>query len=408
MRRPPRPAGTTAMSPWTPAFALMALTVALALLLPLLLFRGGARTGRGDSALAVHRQRLDQLARDREAGLIGPDEAAGAEAEIKRAILAAGRTQAEVASRGARAPVALMAGAALATGIGVYALTGAFGTPDRPLAARDLPSADPGPSLASEHRGGQMQEAIDRLRQRLAANPDSVEDWTLLARSYGAIGAHAAAAEAYERLIALAPQDPGARGDRAEALVRRDDGFVGPAAVAGFEAVLAAVPDDPRARYYLALRDAQAGRDAAAAQGFAAILADAPGDAPYRPAVRRIMEALIEDAGLDRAELGLPPPAAAAGPDAAPRGPDSATIAAVAQMPAGEQLSMIRGMVARLETRLDDDPGDVEGWLRLARSRAVLGEPGAAKAALERGLAANPGSQRLRAALAESAATAAE
>ena len=62
---------------------------------------------------------------------------------------------------------------------------------------------------------------------------------------------------------------------------------------------------------------------------------------------------------------------------------------------------MIRGMVERLEARLDEEPGDIDGWLRLARSLSVLGDGDDAVAALERALEANPGNPQLDAALAE-------
>ena len=40
---------------------------------------------------------------------------------------------------------------------------------------------------------------------------------------------------------------------------------------------------------------------------------------------------------------------------------------------------MIRGMVARLAGRLHDNGADVEGWLRLVRAYAVLGDRDKAK-----------------------------
>ena len=48
---------------------------------------------------------------------------------------------------------------------------------------------------------------------------------------------------------------------------------------------------------------------------------------------------------------------------------------AAAQMPEGQRKDMIRGMVAQLAARLQTTPDDLEGWLRLARSYAVLDEP---------------------------------
>jgi cytochrome c-type biogenesis protein CcmH len=45
------------------------------------------------------------------------------------------------------------------------------------------------------------------------------------------------------------------------------------------------------------------------------------------------------------------------------------------------QLNQIRGMVAKLADDMKQHPGDLEGWLRLGRSYAVLGQPDAAAAA---------------------------
>jgi cytochrome c-type biogenesis protein CcmH len=54
---------------------------------------------------------------------------------------------------------------------------------------------------------------------------------------------------------------------------------------------------------------------------------------------------------------------------------------------------MIRGMVAKLADRLHANGGDVEGWLRLVRAYAVLGDAGKARTAAsdaKRALAAHP------------------
>ena len=45
---------------------------------------------------------------------------------------------------------------------------------------------------------------------------------------------------------------------------------------------------------------------------------------------------------------------------------------------------MIRGMVDRLAERLEKSPRDAEGWIKLIRSRSVLGETDKAKAALQK------------------------
>jgi cytochrome c-type biogenesis protein CcmH len=49
---------------------------------------------------------------------------------------------------------------------------------------------------------------------------------------------------------------------------------------------------------------------------------------------------------------------------------------------------MVQNMVDRLANRLRQNPRDADGWIRLMRSRMVLGERDAAGAALRSSLAA--------------------
>jgi len=54
---------------------------------------------------------------------------------------------------------------------------------------------------------------------------------------------------------------------------------------------------------------------------------------------------------------------------------------------------MIRGMVQKLSDKLHTEGGDVEGWLRLVRAYAVLGDSDKAKTAAadaKRALASHP------------------
>jgi cytochrome c-type biogenesis protein CcmH len=48
---------------------------------------------------------------------------------------------------------------------------------------------------------------------------------------------------------------------------------------------------------------------------------------------------------------------------------------------------MIRGMVDGLASRLEQSPADAEGWIKLIRSRVVLGETEQASQSLQRALA---------------------
>jgi cytochrome c-type biogenesis protein CcmH len=57
-------------------------------------------------------------------------------------------------------------------------------------------------------------------------------------------------------------------------------------------------------------------------------------------------------------------------------------------MPPADRVAMIRGMVDGLASRLEQTPRDADGWIKLIRSRLVLGEGELAKQALARGVAA--------------------
>ncbi len=57
-------------------------------------------------------------------------------------------------------------------------------------------------------------------------------------------------------------------------------------------------------------------------------------------------------------------------------------------MPTADRQTMIRGMVDGLARRLERAPRDADGWIKLMRSRMVLGEGELAQQALARGLAA--------------------
>ncbi len=62
-------------------------------------------------------------------------------------------------------------------------------------------------------------------------------------------------------------------------------------------------------------------------------------------------------------------------------------------MPEAQRTAMIRGMVQKLADKLHANGNDVEGWLRLVRAYAVLGDQDKAKGAAadaKRALAEHP------------------
>jgi cytochrome c-type biogenesis protein CcmH len=63
-------------------------------------------------------------------------------------------------------------------------------------------------------------------------------------------------------------------------------------------------------------------------------------------------------------------------------------VAQAQQAPPQAQQQMIAGMVDGLERRLTQNPRDADGWIRLMRSRMVLGQPDRARAAFQSALRA--------------------
>lgn len=61
------------------------------------------------------------------------------------------------------------------------------------------------------------------------------------------------------------------------------------------------------------------------------------------------------------------------------RGPNAAATRAAAILPATERDAMITGMVEGLAKRLQSNPQDAGGWIKLIRSRVVMGNREQAK-----------------------------
>ncbi|MBY6264672.1 c-type cytochrome biogenesis protein CcmI [Azospirillum sp. 412522] len=352
------------------------LTAAVLLLLvpPLLRSAGSARApDREEFDREVYRDQLDELERDRGRGLINDAQAEAARAEIARRMLAtadkdgaekSGPSGAAVTPRSARVLAVLLA---LVLPVGALSVYGIYGRPDlpaQPLASRNLEQERGGPPKS-------VLAAMDKLKAQLAENPNDQQGWLILGQAYAKMNRNAEAADALRHAAALNKDDVELQGLFGETLVSANDGMVPEEAVAAFDAVLAKEPKDPRARFFAALARFQAGDQQGALDRWSALMAESPADAPWVPVVRdQIREAAVA-LNLDPAKVTpqpLPPEQKEQAAQAAPNAQ------AGTQGNAQGQDEMIRGMVASLAARLDADPSDVDGWLKLARSYGVLGE----------------------------------
>ncbi|MFC5759209.1 c-type cytochrome biogenesis protein CcmI [Rhizobium sp. GCM10022189] len=354
--------------------AVLTAAVAVILLYPLLRRAKAVEDTRAGEA-AVYRDQLRELDRDLAGGLINADEADYARAEIGRRLIAvsgASPAEARQPARRHRLAEAFIVLLLPVVGLCLYINTGRPDLPSQPLEAR---LANPGRDMAV---------LVAKAERHLAQNPDDGRGWDVLAPIYFSTMRLSDAEAAYRNAIRLLGPSPARLDGLAETLMATAEGVVTEDARKALEQSLALEPDNPRARFYIALSLEQAGQAEAARGAFEALAKQSPADAPWLALVN---EHIARNGGTASAPAA--PPAAGS---AAPDGPTAEDVAAAGTMSSGERQQMIRGMVESLDARLSADPDNFEGWMRLVRSYAVLNDKDRAADALKRGLAAFPAS----------------
>lgn len=359
------------MSLWF-VFALMTAAAIFAVLWPL----GRSTQARGGSDLAVYRDQLDEIARDRAEGRIGEAEADAARTEVSRRLIAAADAAEKEAPASGATPVwrrratALIGLVMLPIGASALYLTlGSPQLPGQPLAER----------RAAAQQDTSIETLIARVEAHLEKNPNDARGYEVIAPVYLRMGRFADAVNARRKAIALAGESAQRQADLGEALAALGNGVITADAKAAFERALELDRNDLKALYFIGLAAEQDGDRKKAAAIWLSMLKDAPPGAPWLPMVS---EALTRVGGV--------PPKVA---EAKQPGPTVEDIAAATQMSEQDRGEMVRGMVARLADRLKEDSGDVAGWQRLLRAYMVLGDRDKAKGAADdarKALAADP------------------
>lgn len=357
-------------------FAVLLVAVLAAVLWPLLRPRT-APANRADYDIEVYLDQLRELERDVSRELIDESQAAAAKLEIERRLLAASRATADVARETSSARrgllAALLAVVISAAALALYVNLGSPGLPNQPFAQRP-------PAPAESPVVAQARSRLAAIEERLDGEPENPDLWFDLGRLRLAVGDESGAVDALTQAMTLS----GGRADIAsaygEALTLAAEGMVTPDAQRVFQKVLDENAGEPRARFFIALASYQAGRRQAALDQWSALAKDSPSGAPWLPVLTDHIRRTASELGEDIADYLPPQP-----------GPDSEDVAAAANLPPAEQEEMIRSMVARLATRLEGEPEDLEGWRRLGQSYEVLGEPARAAEAFARALALEPG-----------------
>jgi cytochrome c-type biogenesis protein CcmH len=339
--------------------ALMTAAAVWAVLWPL------ARRGnelRSGSDVAVYRDQLAEIERDRAAGLIGESEAVGARVEVSRRLIAAADAQTGPPSSVSsatwrRRAVALVALVVLPFGAAAFYLAlGSPSLPDQPLA----------PRLAASRSDPSVDTLIAQVEEHLSRRPEDGRGWEVIAPVYLRLGRFDDAVKARRNALRLNGATAEREAALGEALVFAANGVVTAEAKAAFERAIALDANGVEARYFLGLAAEQDGDYSQAAATWRALLEAAPPDAPWIDVLR---------GALARVNPG--------GATGSPRiDPSDEQVTASRQLGPEQRKAMIEGMVERLSERLHRDGADVDGWLRLVRSYLVLGQPEKARAAV--------------------------
>jgi cytochrome c-type biogenesis protein CcmH len=314
--------------------------------------------------VAVYRDQLEEIERDRAAGLIGEREAEAARVEVSRRLIAAADAPAPAAtpvSGDLRRRTAAIVGLVLLPlgAAGLYLLLGAPQLPGQPLASRF--------DATPEHRS--IAELVVRVEAHLEQNPDDGRGWEVVGPVYMRMGRFEDAIKARQHALRLLGATADREADLGEAFTGLANGVVTTEAKAAFERAVALDPEKFKARFFLGLAAEQDGRPEEAARQWRALVAASPPGAPWLGLLRESLARVDPDAAR-----AAPGPTA---PDvAAPRapGPSAEDMAAAGALSPEQRDEMVRGMVARLADRLTREGSDVDGWLRLVRAYMVLGE----------------------------------
>jgi cytochrome c-type biogenesis protein CcmH len=311
------------------AVATLMVVIALAWLLwPLLRGARGGAVERHVANTAIYRDQFADLDADLRRGTISEAQHVEARAELERRLLEEAR-----ADNRAAVPVRASRGTAVAVALAVPLLAGLLywklGSPDAfsPLAKVN----DPGHQLTPD----QVGKMVEDLAARLQKEPDNVDGWVILAKSYYTMRDFPKAAQAYEKLTQLVPNEPELLADYADALAMSQGRNL---AGKPLELVNAALKIDPNHWKALAMAGTAAfdAKDYKKAVEYWERLRDTqPADSPLAKSIAPSIAEARQLAGLlpaPVAQAGAAPsagaparPAAAAASKAAPAG--AATVA---------------------------------------------------------------------------------
>jgi len=219
-------------------FAALLVVATAALLLPALLRKPrSVDTGeRREANLAIFRDQLAELERERAEGSLGDADFEQARSELQRRLLEEVQPDAPTAPvrpAGRRTAIVLVIALPLLAAAGYLVL----GNP------RGLDPMQTQATISPQQIEGMLGKLVERLKQ----NPDDAQGWVMLARSYKVLGRFPEAAEAYSHAGALLDADAALLADYAEVLSQTQGGNLRGKPAELIARALQIAPDEPHA-----------------------------------------------------------------------------------------------------------------------------------------------------------------
>lgn len=219
-------------------FAALLVVATAALLLPALLRKPRSVDAgeRREANLAIFRDQLAELERERAEGSLGEADFEQARSELQRRLLEEVQPDAPTAPvrpAGRRTAIVLVIALPLLAAAGYLVL----GNP------RGLDPMQTQATISPQQIEGMLGKLVERLKQ----NPDDAQGWVMLARSYKVLGRFPEAAEAYSHAGALLDADAALLADYAEVLSQTQGGNLRGKPAELIARALQIAPDEPQA-----------------------------------------------------------------------------------------------------------------------------------------------------------------
>jgi len=255
-------------------------------------------------ALTIFKQRLQELEQDREDGLITDAQMQAAKLEMEQSLLdEVDLSEQNAPATGSKISPDWITAAVVTVLVPVFAISLYFhlGQPKiiEALQMTDVHSSVPG-------HDGQMasiDQMVDSLAQRLQNNPDDLEGWTMLARSYKVLNRYDDAAKAYAHVYSLSGDtDVNVLLQYADVLAVASGGSMAGKPAELVQKALELSPDNSMGLWLAGMAAREQGDNKTALDYWERLLPQVQNDAESYQEVRQLIQATQKELGMAVAE----------------------------------------------------------------------------------------------------------